>query len=199
MQKELVRMLEGRRGHFQMESGYHADAWYELGRLFQPPGRLRPFVIELARRLAGHEIDAVCGPMVGGAKLAGEVAAELEVAAVVTERHEDPAVMGLFPVRYVVPAGLREAVRGRRVAIVDDAISAGSAVRGSYTDLLACGAQPVVLGALVVFGMAAAKFAADHSLALEGLAQLDFSLWPPDECPLCRSGIPVEKVSDAQA
>ena len=39
---------------------------------------------------------------------------------------------------------------------MDDAISAGSAVRGTHADLIDCGALPVALGALVVFGDAAA-------------------------------------------
>ena len=42
--------------------------------------------------------------------------------------------------------------------LIDDAVSAGSAVRGTHADLLACGARPVALGALFVFGDAAARF-----------------------------------------
>jgi orotate phosphoribosyltransferase len=108
-----------------------------------------------------------------------------------------PGATGLFPVDYLVPAAQRESVRGKRLAIVDDAISAGSAVRGTHTDLLACGARPVALGALFVFGEAAARFAADQGLALEGLAPMAFNLWPPADCALCRAGVAVEQVSDA--
>lgn len=99
--------------------------------------------------------------------------------------------------RYTLPTGQRARVRGRRVAIVDDAISVGSAIRGSHADLLARGAQPVALGALFVFGGAAARFATEHGLALEQIAPMAFGIWKPDECPLCRAGVPVERVSDA--
>lgn len=197
MKNELIRLLAGRRGHFQMESGYHAEQWFELDRLLAQRERLRPFVAELARRLAAHRIDAVCGPMTGGAELAERIAAELGVTALRAERFTPTTAAGLFPVRYGVPAAQREIVRGKTVAIVDDAISAGSAVRGTYADLLGCGARPVALGALLVFGGAAAKFAAESGLALEGIAAMDFGLWLPTDCPLCRAGVALEKVSDA--
>jgi orotate phosphoribosyltransferase len=91
----------------------------------------------------------------------------------------------------------REAARGRRVAIVDDAISAGSAVRGTYADLIACDATPVVLGALIVFGEGSAPFAVEKRLAIETIARMPFDMWKPAECPLCKAGVAVEKVSDA--
>ena len=162
-----------------MESGYHSGSWFELDRLFARPERLRPFVVELARRLGTHGIDAVCGPVVGGARLAGDVAAELGVGGFTAERFVMPAASGLFPVRYLVPAEQRRALQGCRVAIVDDAISAGSAVRGTHADLLGCGAVPVALGALFVLGDMAGRFAADHGLVLEGIVRQEFGLWKP--------------------
>jgi len=196
MQDELLKLLDGRRGHFQMESGYHSEQWFWLDALFERPEALRPFVAELARRLAAHRLDAVCGPTTGGAKLAALVAAELGIGYFFAERLEPPGARGLFPVKYLIPAARREAVRGQSVAIVDDAVSAGSAVRGTDADLRACGARPVALGALFVFGEAAAHFAAKHGLAFESIARMSFGLWPPADCPLCRAGIAVEKVSD---
>lgn len=199
MRDELIGLLAGRRGHFRMESGYHAEQWFELDRLLAQRERLRPFVTELARRLAAHRVDVVCGPMTGGAELAERIAAELGVAAGRAERFAPAraAAVELFPVRYEVPAAQREVIRGKRVAIVDDAISAGSAVRGTHADLLAGGAQPVAMGALVVFGDAAGRLAARHGLALEAIARMEFRLWTPAECPWCRAGVAVETVADA--
>jgi len=193
----LIALLAGRRGHFQMESGYHSDQWFTLDRLFDEPARLRPFVRELARRLAAHRVDFICGPQTGGAKLAQLLARELNVEAIAVERIAAAAATKLFPVRYELPVAAREKVRGHRVAIVDDAISAGSAARGTQADAAACGARPVALGALFVFGHKADAFAREHQLALEALARLDFNLWLPTECPLCQRGMAVEKISDA--
>ena len=83
------------------------------------------------------------------------------------------------------------------MVVVDDAISAGSAVRGTYADLVACGAQPVAMGALVVFGNAIDPFATEKGITVEAIARLAFGLWPPAECPLCQAQMPSEKVSDA--
>lgn len=197
LMNELIQLLAGRRGHFRLESGYHSEQWFELDRVLDQRERLRPFVNELARRLAIHRIDAVCGPVTGGAKLAEWIAAELGVAYLFAERFAPAEAKGLFPVHYALPASQREQARGKSVAIVDDAVSAGSAVRGTYADLLAGGARPVAIGALFVFGEAAGKLAAERHLALEGIARMDFRLWQPAECPLCRAGVPLEKVSDA--
>ena len=197
MQDALIALLAGRRGHFQMESGYHSEQWFDLDPLFADRERLQPFVRELAHRLAAHRIDAVCGPLTGGGVLAELIGAELNLPNFHTERFETPGATGLFPVRYVVPAAQRPRLRGKAVAIVDDAISAGSAMKGTHADLLACGAHPVACGALFIFGATAAQFAAEKNLSLEAIAQLPYALWKPADCPLCRAGVSVEKVSDA--
>ena len=197
MPPDLLTLLAGRRGHFRMESGYHSDQWFNLDRLFDDPARLQPFVDELARGLATHRIEAVVGPMTGGAKLAAMIGAKLKIGSFHTERHETPNATGLFPVRYIVPAAQREQLRGKRVAIVDDAISAGSAVKGTHTDLLACGAKPVACGALIIFGDRADTSAARNNLQLEAIARTSFGMWPPAECPLCKAGLPLENKSDA--
>jgi orotate phosphoribosyltransferase len=87
---------------------------------------------------------------------------------------------------------LRAELRGRRVAVVNDVINAGSAVRGAHDDLLACGARPVVLGALMVLGASAGELAAARGVALEMLAARDHEVWSPGACPLCRAGAPLE-------
>lgn len=193
---ETIRTLLARHyGHFKMESGYHTSSWFDLGSLFDHPERIRPFVSTLARRLSPHGVDSVCGPMTGGARLAQLIAADLRIECFEAARFEAPGATGLFPVRYELPDDQRQKARGRSVAIVDDAISAGSAVGGTYADLIACGARPVALGALIVFGHAAAEFAADKGLALEGIERMPLEMWLPAECPLCKAGVKIDHVS----
>lgn len=199
MHPTLRQLLAARAGHFQMESGYHSEQWFELGRLFAEPQRIRPLATELAHRLAAHRLDAVCGPMTGGAHLAALIADALSLECVIADRYAPlPGSPNLFPVRYRVRDEFRGRVSGRRIAIVDDAISAGSAIRGTHSDLLACGAVPVVLSALIVFGPHAARFAQESALALEAITHTEFNLWPPAECPLCQRSIPLETISDAR-
>ncbi len=75
--------------------------------------------------------------------------------------------------------------------------NAGSAVRGTFADLKACGAEPVAIGALLVLGSPASSFAADMNIVLESIASLPNALWEPSECPLCASGVPLEEVVDS--
>jgi orotate phosphoribosyltransferase len=148
---------------------------------------LRPFVTELARRVASHRVDTVCGPLNGGAFLAELIASELGVEFAFAERIVSQRT-GLFPIDYRVPAALRAALRGKRVAIVDDAISMGSAIRATAADLELCEATPVVIGALLAIGPRAPEFAAARRLPFERLAQVPMRTWVPSECQLCASG-----------
>jgi orotate phosphoribosyltransferase len=151
---------------------------------------LRPFVTELAGRVAIHGIDTVCGPLNGGAFLAELMALELGVEFAFAERIVSQR-SGLFPIDYRVPPALRAALRGKRVAIVDDAISMGSAVRATVADLEVCQAKPVVVGALLVMGPAGPEFAAARLLPLERLTNVPIRTWLSAECRLCATGTPV--------
>jgi orotate phosphoribosyltransferase len=184
-------MLVGSRtGHFRLESGYHTDLWLDLDQVFTRPTALRPFVTELARRVASYGVDTLCGPLNGGALLAELMALELGVEFAFAERSVSQR-SGLFPVDYRVPPALRAALRGKRVAVVDDAISMGSAVRGTVADLEAGEANPVVIGALLAMGQGGPDFAAARHLPFERLADLPLRTWPQSDCQLCASGIPV--------
>ncbi len=123
------------------------------------------------------------------------MAAELDVDAVHTERGPAPAGDALYARSYALPAPLRDRIRGRRVAVVDDAINAGSATRGTLAALEAAGAQPVALGALLVLGEGAARLAAERDLPLVGVDALPAPLWAPAECPLCAAGVPLEDLT----
>ena len=200
MADRVVDLLATRKGHFRLESGHHGDLWLDLELLCLHPEPVRRLASELAKRLARHECAAVCGPLVEGAFVALMVASELGVEFCYAERLADSqsgaqssAESGaLFPVKYRIPRALRSRLRGKRVAIVNDVINAGSAVRGTFHDLIACGAQPVAIGALLVLGDSALNFANENKIALESIAALPNAVWTPAECPLCATGVPLE-------
>jgi orotate phosphoribosyltransferase len=188
----FLGLVEGRRGHFRLESGHHGGLWLDLDPLFCDPPRVAPFVTALADALRKHEVEMVCGPLLGGAFLAQLVAGELGAAFCFTERVMPAHADGLYRARYRLPPGLAGRVRGRRIAMVDDVMSAGSALRGSWEELRAHGAMPVVAGALLVLGSAGADFFAGRGVAVEAVARDEYALWHPDACPLCAAGVPLE-------
>jgi orotate phosphoribosyltransferase len=175
MRGELERLAGAERGHFAFPSGFHGDLWLELDALFARPAAVAPFAAELARRVAPHEPEVVCGPMTGGALLAQLVAAELGAE---LSWSELPG--------YAIPSALRARLRGRRVAVVDDAINAGAATSATIAALRACGAEVVAVGALMLLGGGY-----EPGVPLEHLETVASGLWPADACPLCAGGVPI--------
>lgn len=190
MEEKILQLLSARRGHFVLESGHHGNLWLDLDVLFVRPAALLPLTRELARRLSAHGIEAVVGPLLGGAFVAQMVASELDVRFAVAERRVGPQ-----GVTYAIPDAFHDHLRGRAVAIVDDAINAGSATRATFTALTALGARPVAVGALLILGETALPFFAANNLAVESVARLANELWEPAACPLCAAGVPLSSPS----
>lgn len=196
---DFLALAAARRGHFRLESGYHGSLWIELDALFAAPRRIMPFVETLADRLRGHKVDAVCGPTVGGAFAALLVAQALGVEFYFTDRVMQPRPEGMFQVYYRLPSAFRERVSGKRLAMVDDIMSAGSALRGTYAALQAGGAVPAVAAALLVLGDIGETFFAERKVPVEAVAREPYELYMPGDCPLCATDTPLEDVSDAPA
>jgi len=182
-----------------LESGHHGDLWLDLDLLFLRPTRLRRFAAALASRFSDLAIEAVCGPLVGGAFLAQAVAAEMDVEFYHTERVTTTGGGNLYSVNYRLPNTLRHRISAKKVAIVDDAINAGSAVRATYLDLQASGASLAAVGALLVLGREAAQLVDGWNVPLEGIAHLPSELWRPEACPLCAARMPLEDGARLQA
>jgi orotate phosphoribosyltransferase len=192
MKENLLSLVRGRQGHFLLESGHHGDLWYQLETLCLRSRDLRPFAGRLAAQLAPYEVEVVCGPLVEGAFVALMVSLELGCDFAYAERFADTTRDGLFPVEYRLPKSLHPAAKSKRVAIVNDVINAGSAVRGTFFDLQEHGAGVVAIGALLALGDAIKEFAAEHQVPLEILERMPNNLWTPSECPLCAASVPLE-------
>jgi orotate phosphoribosyltransferase len=221
MDESILHLMAARRGHFLLESGHHGDLWLDVDRLFVNPAAIRQLVAQLAERLAPHCIDALCGPLTGGAFLAQMVAEQLGLPWVYANRQppgwpvpsprrawseqsgdsptssEDAEraplnhAARLFRVAYPIPTELADVVRGRRVAVINDVTNAGSAVRGALDSLQAHNATPVVIATLLALGDAPAALAASAGIPLEALAHEPNTLWERAACPLCAAGEPL--------
>ncbi len=165
----LLELVPTRRGHFAYTSGDHGDLWLDLDALFAHPRRLRPYVAALGDVLPA--CDIVCGPLTGGAYLAQAVADALDTEFAWTEGRT-----------------LIGSVTARRIAIVDDAINAGSAVSAAGDAVLAAGGQVVAVAALLTLGAAPAEIA---GVPVRSLATVPSRLWPAATCPRCAAGVPL--------
>src|SRR5436309_91248 len=112
MQEQVAQLLPKREGHFVFESGHHGQVWLELELLFLRPERVQPLAEGLADRLRGHQIEAVCGPLVEGAFVGLIVASSLRLPFSYSEPVRDHRATGLFPVSYPIPRPLERELRG---------------------------------------------------------------------------------------
>jgi orotate phosphoribosyltransferase len=188
MEHGISWLAHPRRGHFDLGTGYHGDVWLDLDALFLRPALLRPYVRTLAHRLRGHQPDAVCGPMEGGAFLAQAIADHLATAFLPAARA--PASRAPGSAAYLLPQ-VPEGIGGWRVAIVDDAVNAGTAVRDCAGLLRSRGAVPVAVAALLSLGPASSMVAQAISVPFYAAGTMQSQAWPAGQCALCANGTPL--------
>jgi orotate phosphoribosyltransferase len=191
----FLELASARSGHFRLESGHHSALWLDLDSLFANSQNIAPFIDALTLTVRGYQVSAVCGPLLGGAFLAQLVAHALEVNFLFTERVMPAHPAGLYQAAYRLPPALTAGLAGKRVAIVDDVMSAGSALRGTYSEMRKHEAIPVVAGALLVLGSTGADFFAQQEVAVEAVVRHEYQLWSPNECSLCEAGLSLEDVA----
>jgi orotate phosphoribosyltransferase len=198
MDAGLIELARPRRGHFDLGTGFHGDLWLDLDALFLRPSLLKPHVDLLAERLAQRQVDAVCGPLEGGAFLAYALADRLGAAFLPAYRDQSGTASA-----YRLPdvsggtggTGGTSGIAGWRVAIADDAINAGTAVRACAVRLRSRGAVPVAVAALLSLGPASVAVADGISVPLYTAGAVESHAWPAAECPLCAGDIPFTEPS----
>jgi orotate phosphoribosyltransferase len=184
----VIRLARPRQGHFDLGTGYHGNVWLDLDALFLRPAELRPHVRMLASRLRGHQPDAVCGPMEGGAFLAQAIADALGAAFLPAARSHAPQAAGTAG--YLLPS-VPGGISGWRVAIADDAVNAGTAVAACSGLLRGRGAVPVAVAALISLGPASTAVAQAISVPFYAAGSMQSRAWPAGQCPQCAHGIPL--------
>ncbi len=179
-------------GHYLLESGLHADRWFELDTVLCDPSSATAPIDRLAALLAPFAPDAICGPLIGGALLAQAIAQRSGLRFLYARRAAD-AASGPYPARYELPAAQRALAAGRRVAIVDDMISAGSSTHATWRALRDDGVDVCVTGALFLSGRVGEDRLRAAGLPVVAVERLSLNLWSPEACPLCAAGLPLRR------
>src|SRR5690606_6877160 len=79
---------------------------------------------------------------------------------------------------------------GERCLVVEDVVTTGGSVREVLEVARQAGAD--VVGVAVLADRSGGR-ALDLGVRVEYLLSLDAPAWDPDDCPLCRAGVPLEK------
>ena len=170
------------RGHFRLSSGLHSDTYVQCARFLRRPELAAPAAAALAARLraAGLTPDVVVGPAMGGVVMGYELARQLGVPGIFTERDAE-GQMALRRGFTIAP--------GEKVVIAEDVVTTGKSTLEVARVLRELGAEVLAVASLIdrTGGKGGLDF--PHVALLPVVA----ATFAPESCPMCAAGLPVVK------
>ena len=166
-------------GHFQLTSGLHSPRYLQCALVLQYPEHAEYVGRALAAKFSDDRVDAVVAPAIGGIVVAHETARAIGARALFTEREA-----GVMTLR----RGFRLS-RGERVLVVEDVVTTGGSTRETIEAVVE--ADGVVIGAGSIVDRSAG--AVDLGVRRQSLLTLDVASYNPEDCPLCKEGVPFIK------
>ncbi|HBU13215.1 MAG TPA: orotate phosphoribosyltransferase, partial [Clostridiales bacterium] len=174
--KEKEVMLEG---HFLLTSDRHSGQYMQCAKLFQYADVSALICRQLAEQFSDIEIDIVAGPAIGGIIMAYEMGRQLDVKNVFAER-ENGAMT--FRRGFTIP-------NGANVLVTEDVVTTGGSVKEVMELIRRMGGNVAGVGCVVDRSNGAVDFGVPFRAALS----MEVVSYAPEECPLCKSGVPAVK------
>jgi len=172
-------------GHFQLTSGRHGELYMQCAKVLQYPEHTAYIAEVIAEGFKGEEVDIVLAPAIGGIVIGYELARALKAKSIFVERENGEMTLRRG---FEIP-------KGARVVIAEDVVTTGGTTKEVIAVAKAHGAQIVGTcsmvdrtGGQIDLGT---KFVAAYSKAI--------SSYLPEECPLCKEGIPIVKPGSRKA
>jgi orotate phosphoribosyltransferase len=161
-------------GHFILSSGLHSPVYLQCAIALESTTSAAEFGAALAQQFAGSQIETVASPAIGGIVIGYEVARQLGVRFIWTEREDGRMTLRRgFQVR-----------EGERVLVVEDVITTGGSTRETIDVLNASGARVVAAGSIID----RSGGRADVGVPRVSLATIDVPAVSPADCEACRRG-----------
>ena len=166
-------------GHFLLSSGLHSSAYLQCAIALQATADAIQFGAALADHFRDEKIDAVAAPAIGGLVIGYEVARQLGVRFIWTEREQGQMVLRRgFAMN-----------KGERVLVVEDVITTGGSTRDTIAALQAAGAWVVAAASIIDRSGGHAEVGVPRV----SLATLAVPAVPADDCDACKRGDPLIK------
>jgi len=161
-------------GHFILSSGLHSPLYLQCAIALEATALAAEFGAAIADEFRGAQIETVASPAIGGIVIGYEVARQLGVRFIWTERENGSMTLRRgFQVH-----------QGERVLVVEDVITTGGSTRETIATLKGAGAQ--VVAAASIIDRSGGK--ADVGVRRVSLATLDVPAVEPSVCDLCKRG-----------
>lgn len=168
-------------GHFVLPSGLHTDTNVQLARALQYTWHTKEIGEEMALKLHRFAPDCIVSPMNNGIIVGYEIARRLDVPFVFVERDEDSSM--------TFGHGLKPSIF-KNIIIVEGMVKSGKAVRDVIKTLKKYDSEAIAIASVI-------KEVEDkkmEGLPFLSLTQIMPKVYPPQECPMCKAGIPIETI-----
>ena len=167
-------------GHFLLTSGLHSPRYVEKFNVLQKPVYTEKLCKAMAEQFTDANIETGVGPVTGGILLAHETGKALGTRAIFTERENG---------KMTFRRGFK-LHEGERVLIVEDIVTTGGSIREVIDVVKENGGIPVAVSMLVDRSGGKATFG---DVPATALLHMDVQTYKPEECPLCKAGVPMTK------
>ncbi len=167
-------------GHFELSSGLHSPNYVQCALVFQYPELAEKIARQVAEPFKDKEIKVVIAPALGGIIVCHEVARVLGARAIFAER----VVSG----EMVLRRGFK-IERGDSVLIVEDVVTTGASTKEIIGLVEKAGG--VIIGCGFIVDRSSGKMSFNQDA--KSLLALEMKTYNPEDCPLCREGIPLVK------
>ena len=182
--EELMQILTDtgayQSGHFKLSSGLHSGNYIQCSQLLKFPRIAEKVCAEIGELFKDENIEMVVGPAIGGILVAYEVGRALNVPAIFAEREN--GVMTLRRGFHVEP--------GTRCLVTEDVLTTGGSAQEVVELLQSKGAEVVAATSII-------DRTPGNTIKLKvpfkSLIQLSFPTHNPEECPMCKEGMPIQK------
>jgi orotate phosphoribosyltransferase len=173
------------RGHFRLTSGLHSGEYLQCAKVLAYPEYAEKLGRELAGKIAsfltGDPPGAVVSPAMGGIVIGHEVARALRARSLFAERDAVSNEMTLRRGFEIAP--------GEKIVVIEDVITTGGSTKEVVRAMQAAEGKVLAAGSIIDRSGGSAEVGVQR-VSLQVLHPVTY---PPDECPLCKQGIPVVK------
>ena len=171
-------------GHFLLTSGLHSGEYIQCALVLRHPAaaeKLGRMLADEIRKIVAAPPMLVVSPALGGLIIGHEVARALGTPFLFTERDPATRKMSLRRGFTVQP--------GDTAVVIEDVITTGGSTQDVIDVLTQAGATVLAAGSIIDRSGGRAQL----SVPRTALATLQVAAHYPEECPLCKQGIPAVK------
>lgn len=175
---ELLEKTEGvLHGHFCLTSGLHSDIYFQCAKLYQYPDIVEKIAKKLAQILKDVEFDTIVAPAIGALIIGYETAKQSGKRNLFVERKD-----GVMQLR----RGYRLS-KGERIVIIEDVITTAKTIKETIEATKEYGVEVAAVGCIVD------RTCGKTGLNIKSLMQIEPVTYEPENCPLCKQGLPLVK------